>query len=150
MNRYDITQVISAPGEKVWDALSDVRRWSEWNSSVQKVTALQPESVRLGSRFLVKQLRMPALEYEVIWFEPESFFSLEAHYPGFHIAADHWIFPIPGRKKVAVKLALRQEGLFTPLSRLFFSNLIQKYLVQEVEGLQRKSESVLPYPMMMG
>jgi uncharacterized protein YndB with AHSA1/START domain len=150
MNQFEITQEISAPAGKVWEALSEVRRWPEWNPSVQKVVALTPQSVRLGSRFLVKQPRLAPLVYEVTVFEPDELFSLEAQYPGFHIAADHWITPASSERKVMVNLILRQKGWLTPLSRLFFSNLIQKYLVMEAEGLQKRSESVLPYPMMMG
>jgi uncharacterized protein YndB with AHSA1/START domain len=150
MNRFEVTREISAPPKKVWEILSDVTHWPEWNSSIQKVVALSPESIRFGSRFLIKQPRLAPLVYEVIVFEPGQLLSWEAQYPGFHLTADHWIVPTHQEDKVELKLVLHQKGWLINLSGLFFPDLIQKYLVLEAEGLQKKAESLLPYPVMAG
>ncbi|SRR5665213_846236 len=120
MNRFEITQEISAPAGKVWEVLSEVRRWPEWNPSAQKVVALTPQFVRLGSRFLVKQPRLAPLVYEVTVFEPDEFFSVEGPISGFSYcrgSLDHALFL---RKKGHGKPHSSAEGLANPLEPFIF------------------------------
>ena len=56
---------IAAPVEKVWAAMTDVQRWSEWTPTVTSVDLLDGGPVRVGSPVRIRQPRLPA----AVWTE---------------------------------------------------------------------------------
>ena len=57
-----ITQTIeiAAPAERVWAAVADVTRWSDWASTITSVHQLDGNGLQVGARYRIKQPMQPA------------------------------------------------------------------------------------------
>ncbi|WP_202513188.1 SRPBCC family protein [Streptomyces sp. SID3343] len=72
---YDESVHIDAPAERVWAVLIDVEQWPTWTRSMSVVRRLDAEPFGVGSRFHVKQPRLPAARWLVTDLEPDRCFT---------------------------------------------------------------------------
>ncbi len=86
---------IDAPPEHVWAVMSDVERWPEWTTSVERAERLDEGALRVGSRARLKQPRFPPVVWEVTELEPGRSFSWTAKNVGVTSIGEHRIAPDP-------------------------------------------------------
>jgi len=134
-----ITVDIAAPPQRVWAVLSDVESWPEWTPTVTSVRLLDQGPLRLGSRAVIHQPRLPENEYVVTELEPGRSFTWVASGPGVRTTGRHAIDPLPGGE-ARVRLSVAQAGWLGTLMGPFFRGLTDRYLATEADGLRARSE----------
>jgi len=137
---YETSIEIDAAPEKVWAVLTDVRRWPEWTASMQKIEPRGGDELAVGSKFRIKQPKVPAVTWEVTEFEPERSFTWTATSPGVTTVAEHRITPI-GPSKVEVHLGIRRSGRLAGLVSGLSASLTRRYVAMEAEGLKQRCEA---------
>lgn len=130
---------IDAPQERVWEVLSDLEAWPERIETVDLVEALTPPPVSAGSRFRLKQPRLPEGTWEVTVWNPPSSFEWRQAAGGVTSVADHRVEVLgDGRSRLVLRLEMR--GLLVLVVRLFYRGLTKRYMALEAEGMKRAAE----------
>lgn len=133
---------ISAPVERVWAVLTDLERWPDWTASMRSVRALGGGPTGVGSRFEVRQPRMPVAVWEVSDFEPNRSFTWATRAPGVRVVARHDLTPTGSgtRADMAVDMTGPLAGLVTALS----GQRIRGFVRMETDGLRDASQRAQP------
>ena len=131
---------IAAPPDRVWAVMSDVERWPEWTASVRRVERLDQGPFAVGSRARVRQPRLPAATWTVTALEPGRSFEWQSPAPGLLSVGGHRVEPAENQTS-RVTLSLTWSGLLTPVMRLLFGKLSQRYVTMEAQGLKRRCEA---------
>ncbi|MCK0112578.1 SRPBCC family protein [Ornithinimicrobium sp. F0845] len=134
-----ITVDITAPPERVWAVLCDVESWPEWTPTVTSVRRLDEGLLRVGSRAVVNQPRLPETEYVVTELEPDRSFTWVASAPGVRTTARHLVDPLP-EGGARVRLSVAQAGLLGVVMGRFLRGLTDRYLANEANGLRARAE----------
>lgn len=135
---FSIQVDIAAPPARVWEVMSDGERWAEWTPSVTSVE-IYDKPLRLGSRALIRQPKIPPGKFKVTALDPGRSFTWGTGIPGIVYAhAKHSIEPTATGSRVT--LALRFDGLLGGFMAKQQATLINEYLVMEAAGLKRFSE----------
>jgi uncharacterized membrane protein len=137
--RFVRTVGIEAAPERVWEVMSDVEAWPSWTASVTSVRLLQPGPFAVGSRALVRQPRLPVATWRVTELVPGRRFVWVARGPGLRTTGRHEV--MPDGDGSLVTLTLDQQGPLGGLVGRLTSNLTERYLGLEAEGLKRRSEA---------
>lgn len=129
---------ISAPVESVWAVLTDLERWPDWTASMRSVRALGTGPTGTGSRFKVRQPRMPAAVWEVTEFTPDRSFTWGTHVPGVRVVARHDLRSADSgtQADMAVDVTGPMAWLVTALS----GRRIRGFVQMETDGLRHASE----------
>ena len=138
MRAFRTTVEIAAPADRVWSIISDVERWHAWTASITSIERLDTGPLRVGSRALVRQPRLPRNQFEVTALEEGRGFSWESKSPGLRGVGHHWIETTSTGCRVTLGVDFRGP-LAWPISRLYGA-LTQRYIEMEAEGLKRRSE----------
>lgn len=131
---------IDAAPETVWAVMTDVARWPEWTTSVERAERLDDGPLSVGSRARLKQPKFPPVVWEVTELEPGRSFSWTAKNIGLTSVGEHRIAP-HASQGVTVTLSLRQHGPLAPLLAALTSKLTRHYVEAEAQGLKRRSEA---------
>jgi hypothetical protein len=135
---FHVSVEIAAPPETVWSVMADVERWHEWTASIRRVRLFHQGPLRVGSRALVRQPRLPPALWTVTSIEPGRSFVWRSGAPGMRVDGRHAI--APGPAGVRVTLALHFSGVLGPLLGRLTSRINNRYLGLEAAGLKRRSE----------
>jgi uncharacterized membrane protein len=138
--QVETTIEIDAPPELVWAVMTDVERWPEWTTSVERAERLDDGPLRIGSRARLKQPRFPAVIWEVTDLQPGRSFAWTATNVGVTSIGEHRIVPHAARG-VSVTLSLRQQGPLAPLLAALTGKVTRRYVEAEAQGLKRRSEA---------
>ncbi|MCA1675012.1 MAG: SRPBCC family protein [Actinobacteria bacterium] len=131
---------IDAGPERVWEVMTDVERWPEWTTSVERAERLDDGRLQGGSRTRLKQPRFPPVVWTVTELDPGRSFSWTAGNVGVTSIGEHRV--VPGASGgVTVNLSLRQEGPLAAFLALFTSELTRRYVETEAQGLKRRCET---------
>lgn len=141
MNRFEVTEEISASAEKVWGILADLERWTEWTASMKSIVPLVPGPIGLGAKYRVSQPQLAPTVWKVTVFESGKNFTWETSSPGIRMTGEHLILPGTTVGRVQVKLAFQLEGILAPILNLLFSSIIRRYVDMEAKGLRQRSEA---------
>lgn len=133
------TVEVAAPPERVWQVLADVTRWPEWTPTVTSVRRLDDGELRVGSRAVVEQPRLPRTEYVVTDLVPGRSFTWVATRPGVRTVATHVVEPTATGARV--RLAVAQEGWLGAVMGRLLRRLTDEYLANEVAGLRDRAEA---------
>ena len=144
---FQISVDIAAPADVVWSVMSDIERWHEWTPSVRGIQLLGPGPIRVGSRAVVRQPKLPPAMWTVVSIDPGSGFVWKSGVPGMWVYAHHSVEPIAsscdmGGVCTHARLRLHFEG---PVSRLLgrlTCNINDRYLAMEAAGLKKRSEQL--------
>jgi uncharacterized membrane protein len=139
MREFRTTVEIAAPADRVWSIISDVERWHEWTASISSIERLDTGPLRVGSRALVRQPKLPRNQFEVTALEEGRGFSWESKSPGLRGVGHHWIETTPTGCRVTLGVDFR--GPLAGLVSRFYGRLTQRYIELEAEGLKRESEA---------
>jgi uncharacterized membrane protein len=138
--QFETSITVDAAPERVWAVLTDVERWPEWTASMQRVERRSPGEFEVGSRWRVKQPRIPAVTWQVTELEPGRSFSWRVATPGVTTIADHRLEPL-GAAGVEVHLSIRRKGPLVVMVDALSASLTRRYLRLEVQGLKRRCEA---------
>jgi uncharacterized membrane protein len=130
---------IDAPAGTVWDVFTDVERWSEWTSSVERIVALDGPGIDVGKRFEIKQPRFPTLVWEVTAVDPGASWTWRQRSFGGRTFATHEVVEIEGDRTL-VRQRIDQRGPVGVAVGVLMSRLTKRYLELEAQGLKARSE----------
>jgi uncharacterized membrane protein len=131
---------VAAAPERVWAAMRDVERWPEWTPTVTSVERLDDRPFGVGSRFRIRQPKLPTAVWTVTALEPGRYVEWRNASPGLTSVGGHRVTPAAGGA-TRVTLTLTWSGWLTPLIRLFYGKLSRRYVRTEADTLKRRSES---------
>ena len=120
--------------------MSDIERWHEWTASVRSVRRFDTGPLRLGSRAVIRQPKLPPAMWKVTTIEPGRSFAWISGGPTMWVHAHHSVEPIPGGARAM--LGLHFQG---PLARLLgrmTAGINDRYLAMEAAGLKKRSEEL--------
>ena len=130
---------VDADAARVWAIITDVERWPEWTDSVTSLHLLDPAPLRIGSRALIEQPRLPRTQWTVTSIDEGREFIWEAKGPGVHTVARHGVQPIDAGRSRAT-LSIDQQGWLGGLVARVYRGLTDRYLAMEAAGLKARSE----------
>lgn len=134
---------IGAPASVVWDVYSDVGRWPEWTSSVQRVVPLDGAELALGRRFRIKQPWFPPLVWEVTEVHPGLSWTWRQRSPGGTTTAWHELVARTVDATL-VRQGIDQRGPIGSIVGTLTSRLTERYLAMESAGLKARCEPTVP------
>lgn len=137
--RYEVSEDIDAPLERIWSVLTDVESMPEWTSSMTHVRRLDQGVLAVGSTVRIKQPWLPAAVWRVCELTPMRSFSWTATSGGMTTTAGHALTTGSGRA-TTVTLTIRQNGLLAPFVGLLTAALTRRYVNAEMQGLKLRSE----------
>ena len=131
---------IDAPASTVWDVFVRVERWAEWTASIERVVPLDGLAIEVGSRFEIKQPRLPKLVWEVTAVEPGTSWTWRQKSPGGTTFASHEVTSIDS-EHTAVRQTIDQRGPIGVVVGLLTRRMTRRYLELEAQGLKTRSEA---------
>jgi carbon monoxide dehydrogenase subunit G len=138
MRDFSIQVEIAATPARVWDVMSDGEHWAEWTPSVTSVEIFD-KPLRVGSRALIKQPKLPPGRFKVTALDPGRSFTWGSGIPGVvYCHAHHSVEPSPVGTRA--RLALHFSGLLGGIMAGRMADLINEYLAMEAAGLKRYCE----------
>jgi len=138
--RFEKSIDVDAPQQRVWDVLSDLHAWPQRIETVDSVEPLTPGAIGKGSRFRLKQPKLPEGEWEVTAWNPPSFFEWTQKMTGATSVAGHRVDALEGGR-ARLTLTLDMRGVLIPIVAIFYRKLTNDYLDLEVQGMKRAAES---------
>lgn len=138
MTDYTVSIDIQAPPDRVWAIMSDVRRWHEWTPSVTSIRRLDEGPLRVGSRAMVRQPKVPPALWRVTEIEEGRRFSWVTGTPIARATGRHSVEPTPGGSRAT--LALEYSGLLGAFVARLLDDINRRYLTMEANGLKARSE----------
>ena len=130
---------VAAPIERVWDVVTDIDRWPEWTTSVNRAHRCDEGPLRPGSQAELAQPKLPEATWTVTEVEPGRSFTWEQPGPGVRTTARHALEPIEGGG-TRVRLSVEQSGWMAWAIDLFYGRLTQRYIETEAAGLKERAE----------
>jgi uncharacterized protein YndB with AHSA1/START domain len=98
MHRYVHEVVVHTPPDKLWRAITDLRRWPEWDAGLEAIE-LQGE-LAPGGRYKLKPRGGPAVTMSVEAMEPPGRFVDLAHLPLARMRGTHEFLAEPGGTRI--------------------------------------------------
>ena len=139
MLNFKTTIEIQAPAERVWAVMRDVERWSEWTTTVSSIKKMDNGPIKVGSRILIRQPKLPPAIWRVIELEEgKSFVSVTGSLL-VRVTARHWLEP--NQTGTQVTLSIQFSGLLRSLAARLTRVLNERYLTIEANGLKQRSEN---------
>jgi len=139
MSEFRVVVDIAAAPARVWDVIRDVERWNEWTASITSISRQDDGPLRIGSRAVVRQPKLPTNTFVVTALEEGRGFSWESKSPGLRGIGHHWIEATPSGSRVTLGVDFR--GPLSWLVARFYGGLTQRYIEMEAAGLKRRSET---------
>lgn len=139
MRELRVVVDIAAVPSRVWEIVRDVERWHEWTASITSIERLDDGPLRVGSRALVRQPKLPSNTFAVTALDEGRGFSWESKSPGLRGVGHHWIEATPAGSRVT--LGVDFAGPLAWIVARFYGGLTQRYIEMEAAGLRSRSEA---------
>jgi uncharacterized membrane protein len=131
----DVTRESTAPVDRLWSTISDVRGWPQWLPTVDAVTPLDPDRPdEVGAAYTVEQPGLPRAVWTITTREEGRSFTWESRGPGIRSVGTHTLRPgADGRTTIALGIAW--HGPLAPLVRLLLGRKSLDYVTREAAAL---------------
>src|SRR4051794_14793869 len=106
--------------------MSDPERWHEWTASVRSIRLLEKAPLRVGSRALVRQPKLPPAVWKVTDIEQGKSFTWRSGAPGAWVDARHSVEPTAGGARATLRL--RYRGVIGYLIAWLTHGITNRYL----------------------
>ena len=125
----------SAPADRLWELMSDVRRWGEWLPTVDAVTPLDPERPdEVGASYTVEQPGLPKAVWTMTAIDEGRSFTWESAQPGIRTVGTHVLTPA-GDGRTTIDLGIAWSGPLAPLLRVAIGRKARDYVTREAAAL---------------
>jgi uncharacterized membrane protein len=138
MTSFSTSVTILAPAERAWSVMSDIERWHEWTPTIRSIRRRDAGPLRVGSRAIIRQPRLPPALWTVTDLQPGRSFTWVSRAPGIRVTAHHQVEAGDGESRAALSLAF--TGPLGPLFGWLTRRINERYLALEAAGLKRRSE----------
>jgi uncharacterized membrane protein len=134
-----VTRESSAPADRLWAVMSDIRHWGDWLPTVDAVTPLEPDRPdEVGAGYTVEQPGLPTAVWTITGRDEGRSFTWESARPGIRSIGTHTLTPaFDGR--TTIELGIEWSGLLAPLVRLALGRKSADYVATEAETLDRRA-----------
>jgi hypothetical protein len=127
----------TASPDRLWSLASDVERWGDRLPTVDSVRPLGSGPVGVGSRFEVRQPRLPKAVWEVTDWQGRSFTWVSSS-PGIRSTAVHSVHDDGDGSRL--ELSLRWSGPLAWLLELLIGRMARSMVETEAETFARLAE----------
>ena len=138
--RFEKSIEIDAPPQRVWTVLTDLEGWPKRIETVDAVELLTPAPIGKGSQVRLKQPKLPEGTWNVTTWDAPSFFEWTQKEGGITNVAGHRIEAL-GESRARLTLTLDMRGLLVPIFGRIYSDLTNRYMTLEAEGMKRAAEA---------
>jgi len=139
MTHFQSTIDIQAPAGRVWAALRNIERWSEWTPTITSIRLLDPGPIAVGTRAIVRQPKLLPARWQVTEVDEGREFTWITFGPGIRVAARHLVEGAASYSRVT--LSVDFSGPLAPLAARLTSGLNARYLDLEARGLKKYAEA---------
>lgn len=136
--RYEVSEQIAAPVDRVWSVLVDVERTPEWSASMTSVQRLDDGPFGVGSRVRIEQPRLPPAVWQVTELTAERSFTWVTAAAGVRTTAIHVLEPTEDGTRAT--LVVEQTGLLAGVVGLLLGRMTRRYVDTELAGLTTRAE----------
>jgi uncharacterized membrane protein len=131
----DVTRDSSAPVDRLWSTISDVRHWPQWLPTVDAVTPLDPERPdQVGASYTVEQPGLARAEWTITDWQEGRSFTWESSRPGIRSVGTHTLRPRDDGS-TTIELGITWSGPLAPLVRLLLGRKSLDYVTREAAAL---------------
>lgn len=138
MKEYTVSIDIQALPERVWAIMSDIRRWHEWTPSVTSIRRLDEGPLRVGSRAMIRQPKVPPALWRVTEIDEGRHFTWTTGSPIARATGQHGVEALGDGSRAT--LSLEYSGILGGMLARFLDDLNRRYLTMEANGLKARSE----------
>ena len=139
-----VSRQSTAPPDRLWAVLSDVRRWPQWLPTVDAVTPREPDRPdEVGAVYTVEQPGMPRADWTMTDIDPGRSFTWESARPGIRTVGTHTLTPAPDGS-TTIALGIEWSGLLAPLVRLTLGRKSLDYVTREAAALDSTAKAAEP------
>jgi uncharacterized membrane protein len=138
--RFEKAIDMDASPQRVWGVLSDLEAWPRRIETVEAVELLTPAPLTTGSRVRLRQPKLPEGTWEITAWDPPAFFEWSQRASGVTSVAGHRVDAL-GEGRARLTLTLEMRGILIPILGRFYSDLTNRYMSLEAEGMKRAAES---------
>jgi len=128
----------AATPAQLWSLASDVERWGDRLPTVDSVRPLTSGPTGVGSRYEVRQPRLPRAVWEVTDWQPGRSFTWVSSSPGVRSTAVHTVHDDGDGSRL--ELSLDWSGLLAPLLELLIGRTARSMVETEAETFARLAE----------
>ena len=130
-----VTRDSHAPTDRLWEVMSDVRRWPEWLPTVDSVSPVDPARAdEVGAEYTVEQPGLPRAVWTITAIDAGRSFTWESAQPGIRSIGTHALRPGPDGV-TTIELGIAWSGPLGPLLRLVIGRKARGYVQREAEAL---------------
>ena len=139
MQEFSKTFDVDAPPDRVWKHMRDVERWNEWTASVRAIKIFGGGPLRIGSRALVRQPKLPPAVWKITELNDGGRnFTWISVAPGLLVTARHGVEARGAGSRAT--LSLGYQGVFAGFMARITRAITERYLDMEAAGLKKRSE----------
>ena len=130
-----VTRVSTAPADRLWAVVCDVRHWPQWLPTVDAVTPLDPgRPDEVGASYSVEQPGLPRAVWTISAWEEGRSFTWESSRPGIRSVGAHTLRPGTDGT-TTIELGITWSGPLAPLVRLALGRRSLDYVTREAAAL---------------
>lgn len=129
---------IDAKPARVFEALIDLEDWPNCTPSITSITRIDPGELVVGSRAVVRQPKLPKVEWKIIDIDPNRGFVWESTAPGVRTVGEHLITPDGDGTRLDLRVI--QHGPLGVVIGTLYRGLTNRYIKLEGDGFKRCCE----------
>ncbi|HEU5166193.1 MAG TPA: SRPBCC family protein [Chitinophagaceae bacterium] len=135
--------IIHAKAAVIFKVLADVENWNKWTGSVQKSRLIKGDTFAVGSKIKIIQPKLRPVIWEITEVQSDKSFTWVSNSIGLNVTAKHIIENCGDSSKVL--LITTYKGFLSKIVYPLISDIANKYMTMEIDGLKQASEKFSIY-----